>query len=379
MINVRFSARILFLLPLLAAVFSFPILAQEPLAAGVSGRVIDGRTGQGLEWATVYLHSCPGGDCNALAGMATTDAAGRFRFAPDAYTLYSGVLPAGEYGLYVYAGGAYEALTVPPFTLAEGQDLDLGDVAVSPVPAIGEVRGRLVDSQTGAPLTAADIQRFARVELQACSEWGCGTVEFAYPGSDGRFVFPFSQYNPKPPGRYRIFASADQYHLTPGPEFEVADRQSLDLGDVGLKSYPVRLYLAQGCDRIPSAGGECQFRVKVTNGGTSRLQAETWTLVRAAGAFPAEYTAFPVASPKAINLDPAASVEIGYSFNVPAAAPDGSSICARTYVARRPSPFDAVGLYDVLCLGKGDLGYEMLSPAEKNEVLKKEKGVQPRP
>lgn len=345
-------------------------LRRVPLARGAGGRIVDGRTGAPVEGAWVYLNLCPESWCSHSVGYALTGPDGTFRFEPGNWTLHESVLRAGEYGLFIQAGPAYQQLTVPPFRLAEGQDLDLGDVALTPVPVIGSIRGRLVDAQTGAPLAAG---LFNVVDLLRC-DWGYCSAFIAWipVDAEGRFAVESSVYSQIPPGTYRIRGSADQYHPAESPSFEVADGQHVDIGDLPLPSYPVRLTLGKGCGPIPAEGGECRMQVRVTNGSSSRLQTEVWSLLRAhPPGFPGEITHFPLGSPRSVSLAPAAHADLPVSFQVPASLADGTYICVRAYAGDRPNPFNTIGLHDVLCLRKGAEGLTALPEEEKAKLLKK--------
>lgn len=348
---------------------SYTLAVQRvPLARGVQGRIVNGRTGEPVEHAMVYLNLCPESWCSQSVGSALTGADGTFRFAPGSYTVNESILRAGEYGLYVWAAPKYEPAQVATFHLAEGQDLDLGDVALTPVPAIGSVRGRLVDAQTGEPLSSGI---FNKVDLLRC-EWGfCAPlISWVQVDAEGRFVFD-SQVAP---GTYRVRGSADQYYEAESPAFEVADGQHLDIGDLPLPSYPVRLTLGQGCGPIPPGGGECRMRVRVTNGSNARLQTEVWSLLRAyPPGFPGEITHFPLGHPRSVSLAPAAWTDLPVSFQVPGSLEDGSMICVRAYAGDRPNPFNTIGLHDVLCLRKGADGLQALPEEEKQKLLKRQR------
>ena len=136
----------------------------------------------------------------------------------------------------------------------------------------------------------------------------------------------------------------------------------------------MRLTLDQGCASIPAAGGACDFTVRVTNGGTADLKADTWTLVRAVGLYaPGELTSFPVGTTKTVNLAPAASATLAYSFAAPASLQNGSTVCARTYASDKKNTFAAIGIHDVLCLTKGADGFTVLTDKQKREALKQDK------
>lgn len=347
-----------------------------PLAQAVGGRLVNAKTGAPVDGAWVNLVWCGGGVCWLTVGYATSGSDGLFRFEPGS-TVWDSILRAGSYSLVVYPPEGYLTLETPIFELAEGQDLDLGNVAVSPEPIVGSIRGRVVDAVTRQPL-AGDAHPFTQVNLQACppvGTWGyCTTVAEQTTDAQGGFQFQTSYWGPLLAGRYQVTAYGDQYYATDTQIFDVADQEHFDIGEVALRSYPVRLTLASGCGPIPSTGGSCQFQVRVANGGTGKLQADVWTLVQTVGAFgPGEQTHFPAGPTKSVNLAPGASTTLSYTFNAPASLHDGISICARAYASDKKNAFLAIGNRDIFCLRKGGQGFVPLSEAEKRELLKQER------
>jgi hypothetical protein len=350
-------------------------IEKVTLAQAVGGRLVDSRTGLPLRGAYVYLERCLSGVCWNPVGYAYTGADGLFRFEPGTETMWDSILRAGDYSLEIYAPAGYVSTQTPVFQLAESQDLDLGDVAVSPVPLVGSISGRVVDLNTRQPL-AGDALPFTRVDLEACLYGGTYCYVTATQNSDaqGGFRFQSGYYGPLEGGSYRVRVSADQYFSQVTPIFNVADQQHYGTGDVALKSYPVRLTLDSGCGAIPSAGGSCPFTLRVTNGGTAPLKADVWSLVSAIGIFaPGEMTKFPAGPTRSVMLAPATSATLSYSFDAQASLQDGTTVCARAYASDKKDPFSAIGIHDLFCLRKGSDGFEPLTEKEKREALKQEK------
>jgi hypothetical protein len=351
---------------------------KQPIGKAISGQLVDAKTGAPLTgMSNVRLQRCTNGLCWTTVGeLYPRDGSFRFESGNGLYP-WETVLRAGEYQLTIYPPyGYYLNLETPIFTLADGQDLNLGNLKVSPVPLVGSIRGRAVDAVTGDPL-AGDALPFAEVELQSCStEWGlyCYTVARQDADAAGGFNFRQGVSGPLEGGTYRVRISADQYFATESEPFEVADEQHYDAGDLAVKSYPVRLALAQGCAAIPATGGTCDLSVQVTNGGTAELKADTWTLVRAIGFYSVgELTTFPLGTTKTVNLAPGASATLAYSFTAPASLQNGATVCARTYASDKKNTFAAIGIHDVLCLTKGADGFTVLTDKQKREALKQER------
>ena len=346
------------------------------LARGIGGRLVDAKTGLPLPGAWVYLQKCQGDTCFSAVGYHFTGADGLFRFAPGSDSMWESILRAGDYSLLIYPPAGYMYTETPIFPLADGQDLDLGNVAVSPVAFVGSIGGRVVDQGTGQPL-AGSVLPFALVELEACSLSGSFCSSYAAQNADAQGSFRFQSTSwgePLRAGRYRVRVSADQYHPAVSAIFSVGDQQNYSAGDVALKSYPVRLTLDSGCGAIPSRGGSCAFTLRVTNGGAAPLKADVWSLVNAIGVdVPGEITKFPAGPTRSAMLAPAASAAFSYSFDVQASLLDGTTICTRAYAADKKDPFAAIGMHDLFCLRKGADGFEPLTEKEKREALKHEK------
>lgn len=343
-------------------------MERQPLARAIRGRVVDARTGSAVLDANVTLLWCPDG-CVEVAGGMLTDGDGGFRFENGGYALNI-PLHAGEYSLFVDKGTLYQRAEVASISVAEGQDLDLGSVALQPIPVAGSISGRVVDVQTGVPLSGQGGP-LAYATLERCEYPGfCSYVDSQYADSQGSFRFVGNELSPLFTGTYRIRASAQQYLEGAGESFTVGEGEDRTGLTVALQSFPVRIDVVEPCGPVPATGGDCHFKVQVTNGGSSRLQGQTWSVVTKADFF-GPTVVFQAGSPKAVSLDPAASMVVPLSFHVPAAVPDGSTICVRTYVSHRPSELDVVGSRGALCLSKGAQGFTVLPEKEKDQALRK--------
>lgn len=344
------------------------------VAQAIGGRIVNSRTGAPVAGAGIDLVRCADGICFATSGTTFTGEDGLFRFDTASGTVWDPVLRAGEYRLTIYPPQGYEPPQTPLFAVAEGQDLGLGDVPLDPLAIVGSIRGRLVDAQTGAPITAGSAL-YALAELQACPfVSSCYTVRNVAVDAQGGFLFETGETGPLLAGTYRVVGHVDQYFVTESAPFEVGDGQHYDAGDVGVRPFPVRMTLTKGCGPIPSEGGECRFEVGIVNGTSSRLEADSWTLVRGVGySFPGEVTQFQAGGRRSIKVEPGATATLPHTFTVPAALPDGTTICARVYTAEKKNPFLAIGIHDVFCLRKGEQGFAMLSEEDEREVLRREK------
>ncbi|HWM94705.1 MAG TPA: carboxypeptidase-like regulatory domain-containing protein [Thermoanaerobaculia bacterium] len=344
------------------------------VAKGLGGRIVNAKTGA-VPNAVVYLQSCDNGACWQYEGYTYSGPDGSFRFEPGNFTLYFNILRAGEYRLIVNAGSSYQIYEGAIFELLDGQDLDLGNLGVEPVPVVGSIRGRLVDAVTGDVLPGS-VAPFGRVELQNCPPgygW-CWTVRYGNVDALGNFLFESNVGAPLSPGIYQVVASADQYQPTTGAQFEVAADQHLDLGDFPVKSFPVRIHLTSACSSVPVTGGSCPYVVRVTNGNPSPLKGSVWSLVRSIPRYwGVNSTEFQAGTAKNVNLAPGASVDLPFSFTVPASLEDGTAICARAFTSEKKNPFETIGTQDLFCVAKVGQGFQVMPDEEKRELMKKVK------
>ena len=325
-------------------------LTRLPLARSVAGRVLNAKTGQPIQYVQVSLSRCEQGSCYNFVGQRTTGADGSFRFENG--DGLNSALTAGQYLLTLYAPNHDPSET--EITLAEGQALDLGDLTLTPHPIIGSIRGRVVDSLTGAPLSAF-------VELQRCQTqepFFCWSNQPILAGADGTFTFASTADWPLLGSFFRVWAYTEQYEGGGSGVISVGDGENRDVGDVRLRSFPVRINLGQGCGAIPSTGGTCRFTARLTNGMPGRFSGEVWTLVQATKpGFPVQLTAFQTAPPRGVSLASGESTLLPFSFNMPAAVADGTQVCVETLAARHESAFDTLGSHYLFCLVKGPYGF----------------------
>ena len=303
-------------------------------------------------------------------GSLYTGTGGSFRF--DTTSLYGALLAEGDYRIRVNHYN-YFPLETPTFHLAEGQLLDLGTVAITPIPTVSSIRGRAVDAITGAPMPGTTTPR-TWVELLYCQtgSTGCSTVRHAYADAQGAFLFEGSENYPLRGGTYRLQLWADQYQMT-DHEFVVdGDQDDVNIGDVAVKSLPVRINLVQGCGEIPAAGGDCNFTVSIANGLTDRLHGETWTVIEASYiGSDVHRTSFQTDASKALSLAPGESVTLPFSVFVPGDVANGAFICAQGFVSQRPHEFNTLGFHDLFCLRKGAEGFAAVAEDQKRNTVKK--------
>ncbi|HSF33647.1 MAG TPA: hypothetical protein VLK82_24675 [Candidatus Tectomicrobia bacterium] len=250
------------------------------------------------------------------------------------------------------------------------------ELTITPVSAIGSIRGRVVDAVTGDPLPG-DIDPFAFVQLLRCEEDGCFDVNGQPTDAEGRFQFSrdFSG-QPLAVGTYQIVAFADQYQQGQTDPFGVAEGEDRDVGDVPLQPFPVQFSDIVSCGDLPSEGGQCQYSVRVTNRLTTRLDGEAWSLVWGfgIGSF-VDFTHFQVENVRPLRLKSQESRDVRFIFRVPSEVRNGATICTSVFVGQRPDAFfDTVGIRDLFCISKGITGFSVMRGKKAQQLFRQLSG-----
>ncbi len=112
-------------------------------------------------------------------------------------------------------------------------------LSLSQLAAIGSIGGRIVDGNTGEALPGFDFP-FATAQLLRCDPvLGCFEfVNFQQADNEGRFLFTTDQLgNPLSAGAYQVLASASGYENLSSEQFEVAEGENFELGDLPLTPF----------------------------------------------------------------------------------------------------------------------------------------------
>lgn len=240
-------------------------------------------------------------------------------------------------------------------------------------PTIDSIAGRVVDSQTGEPLPGRSVP-FAQVKLYFChSSYDCRPAGSTGTDAQGNFRFNGATAALSP-GHYRIEVNAEQY-VPFQTGFLSIPEGDYDAGDLALESRPVRIVLEEPC-AVPSTGGNCRFKVRISNGLDTRLEGHAWSLADSiVSVSPVLINAtFQTGNPKKVSLEPGESAVVAFSFPVPGNLSDGTYVCIDTFVAERPSQFAVLGNLPVLCLQKGAKSLEAIPEGKKRELVRRVKG-----
>ena len=327
--------------------------------AVIRGRAVDAGTGNPLPGALVGLWRCDAGSCSEFVNSQNADELGQFQIN----SFNNGApLPGGTYELEI-AAVVHETRRIQVL-IADGETRDLGDVALTTVPFIGSIRGRLVDNATGNPVSAVFTPS---LQLFRCIEGNCTEfVNSQVPDSQGRFRFETDwSGNPLIVGTYQILAFADQYQQAQTALFDVGEGMHRTVGNFRITSFPVRFSEIQPCTEIPASGGECAFSVKIWNGIATRLRGETWTVVN--GVLPdtfAGITDFQPEGPQNLDLEKGRSRTFRFRFNIPATQSSyGTFLCTRLLVGQgNNSLWNTVGFRELFCVLRNAQGLSIASP-----------------
>jgi hypothetical protein len=170
----------------------------------------------------------------------STDENGRFFINQDAgYT----PLLAGDYQIVIYST-FYETLYSEIFTIASGEDVDLGDLSLTSLPLIDAISGQLIDAATGTPVINPTFYfSVSFAQLFRCNESDCSEhVGLATLDENGRFRFDndnrFYYQTPITAGNYQIALTAATYESRSTDIFSVNVSETLDLGELEMTPLP---------------------------------------------------------------------------------------------------------------------------------------------
>ena len=338
----------------------------------ITGYVVDAVTGAPLPgnvppFATVsLLRVCGDGCLEIVRGVVTFDD-GQFRIQ----SYFGDEIPPGTYMIEVSASG-YQTRQVGPFEFS-GANLDIGTLALDPVPAIGSIRGRLLDPATGKPVPPSF---FPTVYLYRCTDVDCFEfINALSPDSEGRFRFETDTFgNRLTVGKYQVYAYADQYQPALTEIFELGEGAHHNVATLRIRSNPVRFSDVVPCPELPPSGGECEYSVRIWNGLGGRLEGNAWSLT----AIPVPesfigFTEFQTKVPTELILERGKSKVFHFKFKVPAgnaSAPLG--ICTRAFVGRGGNAFfNTIGYMDLFCVIQNTDGYAISPPIQRELLMPK--------
>lgn len=353
-------------------------LVAEPRVGSISGGFVDRDTGEPLQ-ALVYLNQCFSEDCSLRNNVSSgwTDSSGRFTFTHH----WNGQpLVVGTYQVE-FTDAWWPARHLPyasdPFSVGRDEHLELGNLAVAPVPTIGSIRGRVSDLVTRAGLSGAS-EPYAFVYVQICGPVGCSFGQ-ATPDAAGNFrIDRDNDGQALFLGEAYVYASARQYLPAQLRLTDLVEREDRNLGDVALQSHPIRFSNVQPCANVPSSGGRCRFSVTLTNGQAGALSATVWTEIDAWGIGSFVGASSFTLGKQSVGFGPGtrgAQKTLSFDLDVPAVVSDYATFCATAWAGQgTTNPFlDTIGSSYLFCVIKDPSTprYRMVTEREGREMIKK--------
>jgi hypothetical protein len=260
-----------------------------------------------------------------------------------------------------------------------GDGIGTYTLTIAPVPIARAISGRVVDAVTGTPLSGS-APPFAFVQLTRCSNSGC--FEFLSSqnaDSDGRFRFDRDFFgSPLTVGTYQVTAFAEQYQQGRTSQFNVAEGEDHDIGNLALTSFPVRFSEIRPCGALPREGGDCVYSVRLTNGLATSLSADAWSLVDSSNiGSQFSFTRFQTQNPQNVSIASGKSKVVEFRFHVPSTVTNGAFMCTSVFVGTGRDPFfDIVGQRSTFCISKGNTGFSVL-PEKESHIRMRPPAAQP--
>lgn len=354
-------------------------LSQLQFIGSVTARLIDSSNGQPIPagapyFPSAFLERCDQDGCNSV-NFALPDENGILFFSTDFWGM---PLEVGNYRINASSPWFEPALTAS-VAVGEGENADLGDIEMIQIALISSLSGRLVDALNQLPISGHSTP-FAFVQLFRCEEFGCFNVRAAIPDSQG-----FFQYNGADdltffrPGTYKLLVRAEQYLDFETSEFEIAQNEDLDLGEIRIYPAPIQVLDIQACQAPSPQGGTCRFGAVVRNSTGQRFDGQAWSLVSTGfltNRF--ETSRFQVGrhgaanpAPLNLNIKPGQSETVEFEFYVPAAVLDFAAFCPQILVGESPSShFNPRSSGFFFCVFKQPSGFSLLSGKESRQIMR---------
>ncbi|KAA9130276.1 carboxypeptidase regulatory-like domain-containing protein [Marinihelvus fidelis] len=307
----------------------------------ISGLVFNAETGVPLSsyeppYVVAYLNQCTGTECTYGVADALADAHGVFAFLTD---YWGQPLLDGDYQVSLRAEGFDEFLT-DIFTAEAAANVHLGVLGMSPKQYIGSIGGQLRDALDGSPIPGI-VPPWAWVTLSTCDGPQCFELASTSADENGQFHFD-GLYWRVAPGDFWITARADGFSILESATFQVGRDEHVDIGDLHLAPFPVRLGELHHCE--PVAGQTCRFGIEVSARTSKRLRAEVWSTVEYVDyTRPVLSTRFQLGrngvanpAPQSLNLASGETRTVMFELRIPQDAPAGSWVCATIFVGESP-------------------------------------------
>ena len=343
---------------------------------GIYGEVVNAETGARLSgflepWLVAELFSCRGQSCQDPVANMSADETGAFLFTQDRFGL---PLLNGNYQVQLYAQG-YDPLRTETFTAPGGSISDLGKLRMTPMAFVGLIEGQLLDDIDGTPLTG-DSPLFSNVLISACQDSWCSPVSHGEVDRAGRFRID-GVYGGLQPGTYVVTAYADGYEPAQSEEFTLAREENVDLGELRLTPFPLRVNFIRVCDLV--AGKTCRFGIKITAHTAEPLLVEAWSMIEFVNpSAPVYNSRFQIGRngladprPQSLTLAPGKTRELVFQFQMPRDLDQDSVLCANILIGQMPKArFNPLIDQWVFCVQPRNGQLTRLSTEEALDILR---------
>ncbi len=353
-------------------------LSLNPVSAigSISGRVIDSESASPVD-AYVTLDACADPTDRQSCGSVASGSADADGFRFEGLENPSNPLSPGSYLVRANTTDHDFPGESAIFTVGQDEHHNVGDIEIVVPLSIGEISGRLVDAYTGVGIPGGYWGD--ELSLAYCVDGTCDFVAWTGPDEAGYFSFVPAYRGHLPAGDYRIVASAFEYLDGEAVDIPaVAHDEHREIGDIALKPWPIKLSLVRSCPDLPSTGGLCRYRVKVTNQSPKAIRGALWSLVETVTGSLAGDTKFQIGNPIRMTLRPGASRFMDFKFWIPASVPDTDYdlICATTRFGQgiHQMFFNTLARRD-LCIQKGAEGYSLVSEKDVRSIMREKRGL----
>ncbi len=212
--------------------------------------------------------------------------------------------------------------------------------------ATGPISGRVVDSFRDFALSDSYL------ELYRCLDRDCDSLSYVADfrtDEDGRFSFEYDYDGPLAPGRYLIDAQADTYNAGHFGPFDALEGDALDVGDLGLRPFAIRVFDVAPCANLPAFGGNCRLSFKVENRTPSMFRGYFWGEIGVTQPDGGGFSRFQVSNrgamsptPQELELAGFGTKTVRLQFFVPRTVATSTRFCANVTVAEGVSVHRAV-------------------------------------
>ena len=352
---------------------------REPIG-GIYGEGVDADTGESLSGymsppgLLALLFSCEGQHCNDHVSSMSADENGIFLFTVD----HAGrPLLDGDYQVELLTSG-YEQFRTETFTAEPHGITDLGTLRLTPLVFVGTITGQLRDGIDDSPLASAP-PAWPYVILYACEEEYCAQVIGEETDEAGRFRIDGRNAQIQP-GRFRVTAYAMGYEPVESEEFFLGPEQHVDIGELRLTPFPLRLGYTHVCDLV--AGNICHFGMEISARTAERLSLEAWGMISFVNPDAPVYNSrFQIGrkglvnpTPQSLSLAPGETRILRFYFQMPRNLDEASVLCANILIGQAPNAlFNPLVDHWAFCVQQRNGELAQLSAKESLKIFRAER------